>query len=329
MLTPENIINLPYSSELTRAGITYVSRRLPWLSTRKSGSDFDKLRSVVAEKAVELAFRRYLVSEQVPHQAVESTSFTELDYFDIALGGRRCNLITALISRKKDVHKMQGNPELILGESGLVPKDRFVTAPQSTEDIFIFAFLSGLVMRRWDQIQKAHEAGQQHYLFFPLPQAWSQPTRWVSFGSIALKSDNSETVKVELGGQDFRRAFCSEELNLAPRQRVAAQVDYHAITHLHIDHAPDGTVGVHSPILDKTVLIQPRQWRNLWVYGQQIRLVGYLPRSEYLNRAKHLPPGSQVIQASGRTTEQYLTLPVKELRPISDLFDRARRWAHR
>lgn len=329
MITLEDFIELPYSPDLTQAGISYVSRRLPWIETRKSGVNMDTLRSVVAEKAVELAFRRYIVAEHVPHQAVESTSFTEPDYFDIALGGRRCKLFNVLISRKKDVGKMQRHPEILLGESVLLPKDELPSSAQSTEDLLIFAFSNGLVMRRWDQIQKADKAGLQHNLFFPLPQTWSEPARWASLGSIALKSNNSKTVQIELGGQDEKRAFRAELLLLPSLQRVSAQTDFHAITSLHIAQVPDGTVGVHSPILDETVLIQPRQWRNLWVYGQQIWFVGYAQRGEYLNRAKLLSAESRVLQSPGRTSEQYLSFPVNELHPIADLFERARNWAQR
>jgi hypothetical protein len=57
----------------------------------------------------------------------------------------------------------------------------------------------------------------------------------------------------------------------------------------------------------------------------EVILAGYLPRGEFRRRATLLPAGSRVLQYA-RTRTKNLALPVGELRPLSDLFERVQKW---
>jgi hypothetical protein len=79
---------------LTQSGITYAGRLLARLYEKDGPDRFARLRENVAEVAVELAFRRGLQPEEVPFENLSATSFTDPDRRDLAIAGRRCELIS-------------------------------------------------------------------------------------------------------------------------------------------------------------------------------------------------------------------------------------------
>jgi hypothetical protein len=103
-------------------------------------------------------------------------------------------------------------------------------------------------------------------------------------------------------------------------------VDLCSLVYVHVSDVPDGSLEVHIPRLEAAITIRPHFWGNIWVYGMRIILVGYLPRGEFLRRAKVLPAGSASFPYPGTQTTN-LALPVRELRPIADLLKRLNTWA--
>ncbi|MFO3796597.1 MAG: hypothetical protein ACK8QZ_04840, partial [Anaerolineales bacterium] len=66
MLSPQDFISLPYTPDLTEAGITYACRSLAYTYNRMGIRLFERLRRIVAGIAVELALRRWLHAQGVP-----------------------------------------------------------------------------------------------------------------------------------------------------------------------------------------------------------------------------------------------------------------------
>jgi hypothetical protein len=54
-----------------------------------------------------------------------------------------------------------------------------------------------------------------------------------------------------------------------------------------------------------------------------IIFAGYVTRGEFRQRAKHVPPETRVFQYN-QTRVKNLAVPISALRPLQDLFDRAR-----
>ena len=67
-------------------------------------------------------------------------------------------------------------------------------------------------------------------------------------------------------------------------------------------------------------------WGNIWVYGLDILLTGYLTREEFSRNARLIPPGSRVFQYD-RTRTKNLAVTVSELNQLSELFERVRDWS--
>ncbi len=325
MISFPDFIKLPYTPSLTEGGIRYATRSLPYTYNRMGGSLYSRLRRIVGGVAVELAFRRYLGEQGVPFDVKGATPFTEPDRYDVALGNHRCDLKTFIISKRSQITSMRRNPGLALRAPALIPQDQFEAANHTDQDLYLFAFLLGLTTNSPSDIQKAVEAGQQIYLIHPLRADWASPQVWAPLGKLALKSECAARLCVEIGGQDAERNFITETLTLEPLKRTFAEKDYHSLAYIHTDSIPQARVGIHSPKKSELYLIQPHEWGNIWIYGLDIWLTGYMAREEFRRKASTIYAGSRVFQYSKTQTKNY-SVPIADLRPLPELFERVRAW---
>ena len=325
MVTTSDFIGLEYTADLTRAGIAYARKLLVDPHAPFGRSVHNQFRRIVAGVAVELAFRRYLNNSKIPHSNLEATPFTVSGRFDILIGGRRCNIQLSTITQKRHIRKVHKDPGVILGTQALVPKEQITSDHLHDEDLYVFAFLNALVTPNLRTLHQAILANQPVTLIHALPSKWCSPDHWGSLGKLALKSDFDETLSLALDGQDTDRKYQTEQITLYPRVRTTAKGDFYTLSYLHTSTLPEGAIGVHSPLTKDTHLIQPIEWGNIWVYGMQITLAGYMTRGEFRNRAGKLHFGSDVIQYN-RTRTEDLSLPVSDLYPLQDLFGRAKSW---
>ena len=324
MVTSSDFITIPYSDDLTRGGITYASKSLHYTYNRMGSSAVPRLRRIVAGVAVELAFRRYLAQEEIPHDNLGRTPFTDPDRYDIAIGGRRCDIKSFVLKRKKRIRLIREKPEQLLQAEALVPVDQSKSTPLRDTDLYIFAFLTALLTPNQDTLQKAIAAEQPIHLIYPFAKNWSCRDQ-NPLGKLVLKSAASQTLRVKLIGQGQDHAALSEEVALRPGKRIKARSTFYTLSHLHTPILPDGLIGVHSPLLDETEVIKPIEWGNIWVYGMEIILTGYITRGEFRQQASTIPAGSRVFQYP-RTSTDNLALPIKKLHPLKKLFSKVQEW---
>ncbi len=325
MVKASDFIILDCIPEFVRCGVDYAIRSLPYTYDRMGGSFFKRMRRIVAGIAVELAFRRYLGASHIPYDNLGGTPFTAPDHYDIAIGGRRCDIKSFLISQKYKIRQIQQNPGALLQAQALVPVDQTKSGHFSPQDIYIFAFLTALLTPNQDQLKKAITAQQPTFLIKPLPEHWSRPEIWQPLGKLALKTDTSKALEVEIGGLTENRTFAIQKLKLKPRQRAVCNFNFYTINYLHVANIPDGRVGIASSQLDETVLIAPIEWGNIWVYGMKAIFCGYLTVQDFRNRAQFLPVGGRVFQYAKTRTENFAA-PIQALEALLPLFERARTW---
>ncbi len=319
MLTADDLVRLPYDDSLTRAGIEYAKKSLHYTYDRMGLPAAARLRKIVAGVAVELAFRRWLEAQGARYDLLGATAFTEKDKYDLRLGGRRCDVKSFLISRKADIREMRRDPAWLLDAAALVPADQFAHSSLEEQDFYIFGFLAGLETRHSDDVKRAEARGQPLYLLHTLNDtAWLGRERWQPLGPLALKSNAREPVEIEVGGQDEARRAVVERLRLEPRVRRQTAQTFYSLLYLHSQQTPSGVIGVHSPGLKDTRLIAPPEWQNVWVYGLEVFLAGWLTRAEFRRRSRKLAAGSRVRQYP-RTQTANRAAPVKRLWPIAEL----------
>jgi hypothetical protein len=325
MITVSDLIHLPYTSDLTEAGIAYALRSLPYSIDRISSKPYDRIRRTVAEVAVELAFRRHLSQQNIPFDVKGGTPFTEPDKYNVTLGGHRCDIKSFLISHRDQISQMRNEPSVILNAPALVPSDHHSMDGYSEHDLYLFAFLSGLIAASQTDLKKAVETGQPHYLIHVMPDEWRKPVNWNPLGTLVLKSESDAEMLVEVNGQDEGRGFMTRLVRLPPQKRILVNDPFYSISAIHVKNIPSGRLGIHSSISKEAQIISPLEWGNIWIYGLDITLAGFIPRGEFRQRAKMIPPNSRMFQYSHTKTKN-LAVPVSELKPLHELFTRVRKW---
>ena len=325
MITTSDFIHLPYTRDLTEGGIAYAVRSLAYTYNRMGGSPYERLRRIVAGVAVELAFRRYLAEHEIPFDVLGATPFTDPDRYDVSLGGRRCDIKSFLITYREQIAEMKRNPQIVLRAPALVPSDQHAAEGHSAYDLYLFAFLAGLVAASQEDLDKVIAAGQPYYLIHAMPESWTRPAEWHSLGPLILKSESESVQTVEIGGQVEGRELRSLTVQVSPRTRVKVE-GFFSVAYIHTQTQPEARIGIHSPILEKTHLIGPSDWGNIWVYGLDILLAGYLTREEFSRNASSILPGSRVFQYD-RTRTKNLAVAVSDLKPLSELFERVKDWS--
>jgi hypothetical protein len=325
MLTADDLIALPFTPDMTRAGIVCANRSLlqPGYPHEKAAA---MMRQVVAAIASQLAFRRFLGARGISFDLIAAAPFTEPERFDVNLGGRRCIVIHFHVFKRHLISQIQCSPEGLLTANVMVPLDLFFKDSFRGEDIFIFTFTAGLMTLNNNDLAQAKEAGLPDYLVYAMPIGWRNPVTWNSLGDLALKSEHPEKIEVEIGGQAEDRCFQSELVCLQPLQRTQIQRDFYSIVYLHSAEPFRGRLGISSSRTGQTHLVGPEDWDNIWIYGMKIILAGYLTGGQFRQKAVLLPAGSLDFQRE-KTGLKNLSLPVNALLPLSDLVQRASQWA--
>jgi len=325
MLTPSDLIHLPYTPDLTEGGIAYALRSLPYSFDRVGSKPYDRIRRVVAEVAVELAFRRYLSQQNIPFDVMSAAPFTDPDKYNVSLGGRRCDIKSFLISHRSQISQMRNDPSVLLNAPALVPSDQHVMDGYSDNDLYLFVFLSGLIAASQTDLKRVIETNQPHYLVHVMPNQWRKPSKWNPLGPLVLKSESEQKLLVEVSGQDEGRGFLTRLVNLPAGTRVTVKDPFYSVSAVHIKNMPSARLGIHSSSYKEAHVISPLEWGNIWVYGMDIYLAGFISRGEFRKKAKMIAPNSRVFQYSHTKTKN-LAVPVSGLIPLHDLFARVREW---
>ncbi|HNO95358.1 MAG TPA: hypothetical protein PKJ84_14380 [Anaerolineales bacterium] len=322
MLSSSDFLHLPYTPDLTEAGIAYALRSLAYSYERDGRSPYGRLRRLVANVAVELAFRRYLTQEHVSFEVKASTPFTDRERFDVVLNGHRCDLKPFLISHREQILQIRKNPAVLLDAQALVPSDSHAGDGHSYNDIYLFAFMNGLVAASQADLQKAIEKNQPHYLVYVPSMLLRKPMHWKPLGRLTLRSESAEELIVEVNGQDEAREMKREVISLSPGVNVKLHEVFYSITSLHVRRVPEARIRIHCDALNETLVIAPHDWSNIWVYGMDIFMVGYATYEEMSQRATLLLPNSQTFQYE-RTHVKNLSLLVSKLKPMQKLLTAA------
>lgn len=319
MPSPADFLRLPYTPDLTEGGIQYALRSLAYSNEREGRSPYGRLRRLVANVAVEVAFRRYLSQNNIPFDVKASTPFTDRERFDVVLNGHRCDIKSFLISHREQILAIRNNPAVLLDAPALVPSDSHAGDGHSYDDIYLFAFMNGLVAASQADLQKAMSKNQPHYLAHVMPLSWRKPNHWVPLGELVLKSESAEELIVEINGQDEAREMKRAIVSLAPGVKVGLNESFYSITSLHVRRLPEARVAIRVERMNETHIVAPYDWSNLWVYGMDILMVGYTTYEEMGQRATLLLPNSKTFQYE-RTHVKNLAMPVSRLKPMQKLF---------
>ena len=130
---------------------------------------------------------------------------------------------------------------------------------------------------------------------------------------------------MEIGGQNAEREFITATLELPPKKRMLVEGDFYSLAYVHAVRRPEARIGLHSPARGDAYLIHAHEWGNIWVYGMDIFLTGWLSHEEYRRKAKVLQAGMRTMQFD-RTRVKNLLVPMAELNPFRPLLAHVKKW---
>jgi hypothetical protein len=319
MLSTNNLLHLPFTPDLTEGGIEYALRSLSYIYEKAGGNLYSRLRRTVANVSVELAFRRYLATQNIEFEVKASRPFTDSERYDVFLDKYRCQVKSFFISNRNQILEIKHNASVLLNAPALVPSDHHASDGHSYNDLYIFAFATGLIAASQADLQKAIAKNQKHYLVHIMPEAWRKPANWNPLGTLTLKSESEEELIVEVNGQDENRRMKRKVLSLAPKVKITCDESFYSISSLHIRRVADARVGIKCEAIKESHIISPFDWSNIWVYGMQIFLCGFISYEEFSHQAKTILPNSKTFQYE-TTRVKNLFVPVSNLKPMEKLF---------
>jgi hypothetical protein len=328
MLSVDDLVIIPYTSDLTQAGIAFACQTLPGETQHNRSEIFRRLRRLVIQQAAELAFRRHLSKSNVPHNLATSKSFSDPSRACAVIGGRCCDVYGYEIFHKGEIHQLHRDPQRLLTISTPVPSTDLSSQQRSDSDLIIVTFVTGLITPNLRETQKAASAGRPLFLIYPLPAVWSRRSSWSDLGYLTCKSESNRPLALTLVGQSEDRSFQTEGLNLPTLCKLKTHSLFYSLTYLQLDEIPSGRLGVYSQKLRKTLIIIPFEWGNIWVYGMQIYLAGWITRGEFKKNARPYPSDRSGWQPVSSIDKQ-LAMPVAELHPLEELFSKAIDWGNR
>ncbi|MEK7440439.1 MAG: hypothetical protein AAB571_04215 [Chloroflexota bacterium] len=323
-LTASDILVLPYDTQFSIAGVQYARDSLHYTHNRMHLKKVDRLRKIVAGVAFEMAVRRWLENESVPYQRLGATPFTEVDKFDLAIGGRRCDLKSHLIYNRFKIASLHKDPSWALEAQALIPEDQFESKRMEENDLYIFGFVTGLEARHSSETEKALAKNLPAFLVYTPPALWLNGHEWKPLGEIALKTNEAEPITVEVGGQGADRSAIHERVRLLPRTRTTVSHEYYSILYCAVPRIPRGDIGLRSSTLNQTHLIAPSDWGNIWIYGQRVYVCGWMNKSDFRVASHKLAAGSPVKQYTHTSTANR-AMPIRDLRQMSELVEIAKR----
>jgi hypothetical protein len=282
----------------------------------------------VAGKAVELAFQRALQERQSVFELLDDQSPCVSSHpVSLRISGRRCELVNFTIDQKHLIRQVRQNPACLQQAAVLLPSEKLAESMEfaSERDCYLFAFTLARVTRRAAELHQALSLRMPAYLVAPLPLRWARPAGLNSLGHLAAKVEDTAAnvmwspLSLELGGRgcdgNYQQAVL--EFNAAGRQEVG--VEFQSLAYLHTSRLPAVRVGIYSSRLDQVWVVSPSQWGNLWVYGLEIILVGWISRGAFHRLAQRIPPGSWVPFHPGGQ-DKSLSVRVEQLRSFDELF---------
>jgi hypothetical protein len=328
MISADDLIILPYTPDLTQAGMAYACNTLPVVTGQSSTGIFPHLRRLVIEQAAELAFRRHLSQRNVPHHLAAGGFSVGCDKAYAVIGGRYCDVFSIGIFRKGKIHLLHHNSDTLLTALALVPSAELDSAQRCEADLLIFCFVTGLVTPNLSAMKRATAAELPLDLIYPFPAIWSRRSSLEDLGQLIFKSESNQPLKVTVVGQSKNHRPLTEEINLHPLCRVTAENLFSSLTYLQLTEIPSGRLGIRSPKLRKPMIIKPYEWGNIWVYGMQIYLSGWITRGEF-HRFAHPYQSDHTGWELNTPNDRYMALPVSKLHSLEELFSKAINWSSR
>ncbi|MEI6289751.1 MAG: hypothetical protein WCP19_04900 [Chloroflexota bacterium] len=325
MISEPDIIRIPYTPDLTESGIAFAKRWLCDGHASPAASISAQMRKQVCLTAAELSFRRYLTENTIPFEVKNLLPFSDPGQFNVSLGGHRCIINQQLVQRRNLISDLRNDPQKLLAEPVYILEEELPSADRYGKEILVFCTLFALTAQTRDDQQKAEKAGQPACLIYPFNPDPGQKIIRGTPASLLLKSESETPVEVEIGGLDVSRKFSSEKILLpALKSRQSINV-YSDLSYIQIHAKPAARIALKAGVKQDAIIIHPEEWHNIWIYGLETWLPGFMLQDEFRRKSAATYHPSRLSQADN-PGQKRLSLACSELHPLGKLFEQVKNW---
>lgn len=290
MITAEDLIHLPYTPDLTSAGVLQARRSLALGLVQADNLHIAPLRRLVTAVAAELALRRHLTEAGMPFKTLQTTPFTQSDWGDVVLGGRRCHLVEILYSRRSILRHIKDQHSSILQTPACLPDVYLTSELLEHHDLLVFTIILAKPQPSWHEIRRCPEKIIPCHFAYILPKAWKNPAPGRVYGQIYLTNEGESEFVIELGGRGVSGQYQSEILCLPAHRSVKVAQNYTALAYLSTETIPAVQLSISRAEPDRTLRVPAHRWVNLWLNGVVIILAGYMTVGDFHSKARRLSP---------------------------------------
>lgn len=311
MIGASDLVRIPYNAELCRAGIEVACQRLA-VSGPTGKPVHGGLRRMAMQASAELALRRYLQARQARYEIIPRNPFDKPVEYELLLDGRRCTLVIQAITRQALVESALKQDSLLLEGYFTMPLAELALGERREADLYLFAcVLAQELPRRRDAL--AQDGGALWLYLFP--ERWRHPPRWAPLGKVLLSTKAAGPLEVLITGWDAARSLVNESLAFHPDEPVRPRTQFYSLVSLRANRPPEREIGLTCSRFTRPLVIAPMQWSNVWVYGKQIILMGWLTQGEI--RRGWLANRSRLATFSNQA--ESVSIPIRRLHPLREL----------
>lgn len=312
MISGEDIVHLPFTDDLSEAGIVHLCRNMSRMegSSRITGHS---MRRSIAATCAHLALRRYLALQGLAFEGRAPSDYLQHEAPNVKVGPRTWAPKTFFISRPSQIDALAENPAIALQAAALVPSDRFAAEDLRGDDAYVFALVTAALAS-----PRAEAAGSFGHWVYAVVPGWRRPRRWTPLGPFILKSEGKAPLWLELGGELGSGDFHQCKVRLADGERNVVDEPFHSLSYVRLQERPAGRIGIRSVARSQSQVIRPTEWQNVWLEGREILLLGWITREEFSMRARPIREGARVFQFA-TTKVKNLAVEVSSLKPIDRL----------
>ncbi len=300
---PDDVVRLPYQGVWSEAGVAAVLQMGPrWLPYLRGRWDA-RLRRLIASQAGALAAAQFLAERRTqPRVLGPEPALPTL--VRLQWGAREGWLVPQWVASRKAIEALQqGAWE---SPQALVPWRAREALAFRRDDLFLFvAVLAWEAPRR-----RAAEGLHPVRPVFWMPRRWQHPPQ-EGLNPLVVKAERA--LSLRMYGLDSAGREKQQAIALRQGQTLRLSSQWRALHALETFAWPRGRLGLkrgtHTPLV-----IVPRQWANLWLYGRAVWLLGFLTWRDFWRQARYLRRG-QVVFPQGRLSEPVYAVPWQNLLP--------------
>jgi len=321
MVKKDDILIVRVTEELVAKAVEYAEKSLQYTYNRMGLANYyDRVRNIVSGVVMEGAFKKLLDYNNIKYDLLGNTHWTKKDRYDVGVDGHRYDAKGFFIKEPDKIKSIEKDKSWLLDCSALVPADQVASRNLEEDDIYIFPFMTGRVIRNIDDVYDLFEKGQHNYLLHCFwDYSWTKNEEWNSLGKLILESKMREKILVRLGGQGEDKELLIEKIALIPMKVHKTDREFFTVLFVQTCGIPSGDLNIKSIKIKNPEKITVRDWGNIWLYDALVYFPGFMTKGEFRNKSKKIPRFYKKCKQYGETKTENRMLLVNELNSIKEL----------